>query len=88
MGPLTGFALNPARDFGPKLFAFFAGWGNVAFTGGKDIPYFLVPIFGPLVGACLGAFGYRALIGRNLPGNLAETSKTEKPVARAEQRKA
>nr|MBA2817666.1 Aquaglyceroporin [Candidatus Pantoea persica] len=33
MGPLTGFALNPARDFGPKLFAFFAGWGNVTFTG-------------------------------------------------------
>ena len=87
MGPLTGFALNPARDFGPKLFAFFAGWGNVAFTGGKDIPYFGAN-FGPLVGACLGAFGYRALIGRHLPGNLAETSKTEKPVARAEQRKA
>lgn len=67
MGPLTGFALNPARDFGPKLFAFFAGWGNVAFTGGKDIPYFLVPLFGPIVGAALGAFGYRKLIGRHLP---------------------
>ena len=88
MGPLTGFALNPARDFGPKVFAWLAGWGNVAFTGGKDIPYFLVPIFGPLVGACLGAFGYRALIGRHLPVNVAVTSKTENQVARAEQRKA
>lgn len=88
MGPLTGFALNPARDFGPKVFAWLAGWGNVAFTGGKDIPYFLVPIFGPLVGACLGAFGYRALIGRHLPVNAPVTSNTENQVARAEQRKA
>ncbi|MBP2195661.1 MIP/aquaporin family protein [Pantoea cypripedii] len=88
MGPLTGFALNPARDFGPKVFAWLAGWGNVAFTGGKDIPYFLVPIFGPLVGACLGAFGYRALIGRHLPVNAPVASKTENQVARAEQRKA
>ncbi|MER3383807.1 MIP/aquaporin family protein [Pectobacterium aroidearum] len=72
MGPLTGFALNPARDFGPKLFAFLAGWGNVAFTGAREIPYFLVPIFGPIIGACLGAFGYRALIGRNLPCDVCE----------------
>ncbi|MGL4487542.1 MAG: MIP/aquaporin family protein [Yersinia sp. (in: enterobacteria)] len=67
MGSLTGFALNPARDFGPKAFAYLAGWGEIAFTGGRDIPYFLVPIFGPIVGALLGAFGYRALIGRHLP---------------------
>ncbi len=40
MGPLTGFAMNPARDIGPKAFAWLAGWGDVAFTGGKDIPYF------------------------------------------------
>lgn len=44
MGPLTGFAMNPARDIGPKAFAWLAGWGDVAFTGGKDIPYFLVPL--------------------------------------------
>lgn len=90
MGPLTGFALNPARDFGPKIFAWLAGWGNVAFTGGRDIPYFLVPIFAPLVGACLGAFGYRTLIGRHLPVNLqaAANKKQEKPVTRAEHRKA
>lgn len=69
MGPLTGFALNPARDFGPKLFAYLAGWGKVAFTGGREIPYFLVPIFAPIVGASLGAFGYRSLVSRYLPGN-------------------
>ena len=67
MGPLTGFAMNPARDIGPKAFAFIAGWGDVAFTGGKDIPYFLVPLFAPVVGAALGAFSYRKLIGRHLP---------------------
>ncbi|MGL9719947.1 MIP/aquaporin family protein [Symbiopectobacterium sp.] len=77
MGPLTGFALNPARDFGPKLFAYLAGWGQVAFTGARDIPYFLVPIFGPIVGACLGAFGYRALIGRNLPCDVCEVEDKE-----------
>lgn len=77
MGPLTGFALNPARDFGPKLFAYLAGWGQVAFTGARDIPYFLVPIFGPIIGACLGAFGYRALIGRNLPCDVCEVEDKE-----------
>ncbi|MDU6109559.1 MAG: MIP/aquaporin family protein [Klebsiella pneumoniae] len=59
MGPLTGFAMNPARDIGPKAFAWLAGWGDVAFTGGKDIPYFLVPLCAPVVGAALGAFSYR-----------------------------
>lgn len=67
MGPLTGFAMNPARDFGPKLMTFLAGWGDIAFTGGRDIPYFLIPIFAPIIGACLGAGAYRLLIGRNLP---------------------
>lgn len=67
MGPLTGFALNPARDFGPKIFACLAGWGEIAFTGGRTIPYFLVPLLAPVVGANTGAFLYRKLIGRHLP---------------------
>ena len=66
-GTLTGFAMNPARDFGPKLFTWFAGWGNIAMTGGRDIPYFIVPIIAPLLGACLGAAIYRFLIANNLP---------------------
>lgn len=86
MGPLTGFALNPARDFGPKVFAYLAGWGEVAFTGARDIPYFLVPIFGPIVGACIGAFGYRSLIGRHLPCDVCKLE--DEPATKTEQRKA
>jgi glycerol uptake facilitator protein len=65
--PLTGFAMNPARDFGPKLMTYLAGWDEIAFTGGHDIPYFLIPIIAPILGACLGAYGYRALIAPHLP---------------------
>jgi MIP family channel proteins len=70
--PLTGFAMNPARDFGPKLFTYLAGWGNMAMTGGRDIPYFIVPIVAPVIGAMLGAAVYRFFIARRLPGALKQ----------------
>lgn len=66
LGPLTGFAMNPARDFGPKLFAYFAGW-EFALTGAKEIPYFIVPILGPIFGACFGGWAYPKLIAQYLP---------------------
>lgn len=72
-GPLTGFAMNPARDFGPKLFAYFTGWGDIALTGGLAIPYFLVPLIAPIVGGLLGAWGYQRFIGKNLPCNCSES---------------
>ena len=77
MGPLTGFAMNPARDFGPKLFAFVAGWGNVAFTGGLSNPYFWVPILGPIVGAQVGGLVYDKVIATNLPKAVKEESEEE-----------
>lgn len=72
-GPLTGFAMNPARDFGPKLLAYFAGWGEIAFTGGRDIPYFLVPLIAPMIGGLLGAWGYQRFIGKHLPCNCSNS---------------
>ena len=77
MGPLTGFAMNPARDLGPKLMAFLAGWGEIAFTGGRDIPYFLIPIFAPIIGAILGAALYRGVIARNLPVAESDNAQTD-----------
>ncbi len=65
-GPLTGFAMNPARDFGPKLFAFFAGWGDVALTGGRSNPYFWVPIVAPITGAIAGGWTYLNLLGKQM----------------------
>lgn len=63
-GALTGFALNPARDFGPRIFIYLAGWGDVAFPGPGG--YFWVPIIGPTIGAVIGAVGYQKLIHATL----------------------
>lgn len=52
-GVLTGFAMNPARDFGPKLFAMISGWGSFAL--GENM-YFWIPIVGPIIGAIVGGF--------------------------------
>lgn len=87
-GPLTGFAMNPARDFGPKLMTFLAGWDELAFTGGRDIPYFLIPIFAPILGACIGAAGYRALIARHLPSAETDAATAVEKNAEAAPRKA
>lgn len=63
-GANAGYAINPARDFGPRVFAFLAGWGKVALPGVDN--YFWVPIVGPLVGAGIAAFVYHHLIYRVL----------------------
>lgn len=70
-GPLTGFAMNAARDFGPRLFAFFAGWGTDVMTGyplnaNLSLPYFLVPLTAPIIGACIGALVYNKVIAKTL----------------------
>lgn len=62
-GPLTGFSMNAARDFGPRLFASLMGWGTEAMTGGKTVPYALVPLTAPVIGGLLGALFYTRLIG-------------------------
>jgi len=59
-GANAGYAINPARDFGPRVFAAIAGYDKVAFPGdyGNINTYFWIPIVGPLVGGLLGAYIY------------------------------
>ncbi len=59
-GANAGYAINPARDFGPRMFAWIAGWGKVAFPGDYKYisTYFWIPIVGPLVGGALASIVY------------------------------
>lgn len=61
----AGYAINPARDLGPRLFTAVAGWGGSVFTAGNG--WWWVPIAGPLVGGVLGTLAYDACVGRALP---------------------
>jgi glycerol uptake facilitator protein len=63
-GTGAGYAINPARDFGPRLFCWLMGWGPNAFPGPHG--YWWVPIAGPLIGATLGVVLYRFFIADTL----------------------
>ncbi|MFF7214795.1 MIP/aquaporin family protein [Streptomyces sp. NPDC008238] len=65
-GANAGYAINPARDFGPRLFAWAMGWGELALPGsqpGAFSDYFWVPIVGPLIGGVIGVLVYDLFIG-------------------------
>ena len=65
MGYLEAWAINPARDFGPRLFCLFAGWGSSALPSPDS--YWWIPIVGPLLGGVLGGGAYQLLIHQFLP---------------------
>lgn len=65
-GTNAGYAINPARDFGPRLASWFTGYGN-AFHDQNGSLYFWVPIIGPLVGGLLGGGAYKLFVERFLP---------------------
>jgi glycerol uptake facilitator protein len=64
-GGMHGYAINPARDFGPRVFTVVAGFKNNGLTDGSMV--FWVPIVGPLVGGLVGTalheYGLKRLKG-------------------------
>jgi MIP family channel proteins len=64
-GHNAGYAINPARDLGPRLFTFLAGWGSEVFRAANG--WWWVPIVGPLIGGVLGGWIYDGLITRQHP---------------------
>jgi len=67
-GIQCGYAINPARDFAPRLFALIV-YGTKTFERGNGFfdYFFWIPIIGPHLGAILGALIYQALIGIHWP---------------------
>jgi glycerol uptake facilitator protein len=78
-GANSGYAINPARDFGPRLFAWIAGWGKVAMPGdyGWINTYFWVPIVAPLIGASLAVPAYDIGIRKILIARKAAAEESE-----------
>jgi glycerol uptake facilitator len=63
LGGPSGYAINPARDFGPRLFGALAGTTGLFTTN----YWWLVPIIGPLIGAVIGVFTYDWFVTAFLP---------------------
>ncbi|MCA9170009.1 MAG: aquaporin family protein [Planctomycetales bacterium] len=64
IAPLTQACFNPARDFGPRLFAYFAGWGTVALPGSDSHSWLTVYILAPIIGAIIGGGWYQSSMRR------------------------
>lgn len=58
LGGPTGYAINPARDLGPRLAHFVL---PIPGKGGADWGYAWIPVLGPAIGGILGALLYQAL---------------------------
>jgi glycerol uptake facilitator protein len=60
LGGSTGYAINPARDLGPRIAHLIL---PVAGKGSSDLEYAWIPVVGPIIGGILGALAYVALWG-------------------------
>ncbi len=75
LSPISQAGLNPARDFGPRIIAFFAGWEGVAIPGPQWSAIW-VYIVAPLIGGPLGAGLAHLLYREARVGAEASTSGT------------
>jgi glycerol uptake facilitator protein len=83
-GANAGYAINPARDFGPRMFAWIAGWGEVAMPGnyGNVSGYLWIPIVGPFLGGAIGAVVYDVAIRDTLLARGEEAAEDVEPRGR------
>jgi glycerol uptake facilitator protein len=60
LGGTTGYAINPARDLGPRIMHFVL---PIPGKGGSDWEYAWIPVVGPLVGGAVGALVWNVVQG-------------------------
>ena len=76
-GANAGYAINPARDFGPRLASYITGYAT-AWSDPNGQPYWWLPIVAPIIGGLIGGGLFQLIINRHLI--LAEKEPT--PVGR------
>lgn len=74
LAPLTQACFNPARDFGPRVFAWGAGWGEIALPGPKPLGFLTVYILSPIAGSIIGVGFYQLLLRPNVIGTTTEAT--------------
>ncbi len=84
IAPLTQACFNPARDFGPRVFAALAGWGRIALPGINGVGFLTVYILAPLLGGIAGIGLYQTWIGPTIAGSreLPRAAEDETPADR------
>ncbi|KAG7490355.1 aquaporin-3-like [Solea senegalensis] len=73
MGFNSGYAVNPARDLGPRIFTAMAGWGVEVFTARNG--WFLVPVFAPFIGTIIGVMIYQLMVGFHVEGEARDRNR-------------
>jgi glycerol uptake facilitator protein len=58
LGGPTGYAINPARDLGPRIMHFIL---PIPGKGSSDWAYSWIPVVGPIIGGVIGAFLAKAV---------------------------
>lgn len=67
-GANAGYAINPARDLGPRLLTLITGYQDALFDQNGTL-YFWLPIVAPIIGALIGGALFVHLIERYLPAD-------------------
>ncbi|XP_062867184.1 aquaporin-10b [Trichomycterus rosablanca] len=65
MGSNSGYSINPARDLGPRIFTYMAGWGDEVFRAGGG--WWWIPLVATSLGGLVGSLIYELLIGVHHP---------------------
>nr|XP_060613909.1 aquaporin-10 isoform X2 [Anolis sagrei ordinatus] len=81
LGANCSCAINPARDLGPRLFTFLAGWGPQVFSAGQG--WWWVPVVAPMLGSALGTATYQFGVAFHHPLSPEEEEEEEEEVRQA-----
>lgn len=78
-GANAGYAINPARDFGPRLASLITGYETAMFDQNGDL-YFWLPIVAPIIGGLIGGALFKYMIEGFLPPEVEELTVSEPTV--------